>query len=166
MIPESNKQKLMPIAQPGRYTVRVCKLREDDIGVTSKGDVKVRVLLVTNDSQKINELFYASTEGALKRAAAFVNTATGKRGGLPPKDRDGFAAFIGQAEGKIIAIDVIEVNETWKDGSQHIVRKVSRFASLQEGQPPAWQPKPKAAPAVQPDINFDQAEPDSGSVPF
>jgi hypothetical protein len=154
MIPENNKPKLVPIAQPGRYSVRICKLREEDIGVTSKGDAKVRVLLVTNDNQKINELFYASTDGALKRAAAFVNTATGKRGGLPPKDQAAFAAYIGQAEGKVIAIDVIEVNETWKDGSEHIVKKVSRFASLQEGPAPAWQPKPKAAPAAQPEIGF------------
>jgi len=159
MTTENNKQKLIPIAKPGRYSVRVCKLREEDIGVTSKGDAKVRVLLVTSDSQKINELFYASTDGALKRAAAFVNTATGKRAGLPPKDQAEFAAFIGQAEGKVIAIDVIEVMEKWKDGTERLVRKVSRFASLQEGPAPAWQPKPKALPpAAQPEIGFDNTE--------
>ena len=166
MIPENNKPKLQPISKPGRYSVRICKLREEDIGLTSKNDPKVRVLMVTNDSQKINDLFYASTPGALKRAAAFVGIALGKPVGMPPKDKDGFAAFIGQAEGKVIAVEVIEVNETWQDGSEHIVRKVSRFESLQEGPPPAWKPKPKAAPLVQPDISFDAEPPDNGSVPF
>jgi hypothetical protein len=71
----ANKPKLVTISQPGDYTVRICKIRDEDCTQTQAGAPKIKVLMTTQDGQKINDTFFGSTDGAIRRAYAFVATA-------------------------------------------------------------------------------------------
>jgi hypothetical protein len=99
----TNKPKLVAITQPGDYTVRIRKIRDEDCTATQKGDPKIKVLMTTQDGQKINDTFYGSTDGAIKRAFAFVATATQEKGlKLPGKTTEELRGFLSLAEGKCI----------------------------------------------------------------
>ncbi len=123
----ANKPKLVTISQPGEYTVRACKVRPEDCSKTQKGDPKIKVLMVTEDSQKINDTFFGSTEGALKRAAAFVCTATGKKMGLPPKDEQGLFDYLNKAAGCWLKVTVVQEDVTFADGTTKTICKVTKF---------------------------------------
>ena len=142
------KTKLTKLTQPGEYTVKICKIQDKDVGLTKAGAPKVRILMTTQDGLAINDSFYASTPGAMKRAAAFVATATGKKLPMPTQDADQFRSYIEQACHRFITITVVEEMETWTDGSQRMVTKVSRFKALQ--QQPVWNTQPPKAPAPAP----------------
>ena len=122
------KPKLVTISQPGEYTVRACKVRAEDCSLTQKGDPKVKVLMVTEDNLKINDTFFGSTEGALKRAAAFVSTATGKKLGLPPKTQQGLFDYLNQAAGSWLKVMVVQEDVTFADGTARRISKVTKFA--------------------------------------
>lgn len=128
MSQENNKPKLVTISQPGDYTVRACKLRPEDCSKTQKGDPKIKVLMVTEDSLKINDTFFGSTEGALKRAAAFVSTATGKKVGLPPRDEQGLFEYLNKAAGSWLKVTVVQEDVTFADGMTRRISKVTKFA--------------------------------------
>lgn len=123
-----NKPKLISISQPGEYTVRACKLRPEDCTLTQKGDPKIKVLMVTDDSLKINDTFFGSSDGALKRAAAFVSIATGKQLGLPPKTQEGLFEYLNQAAGSWLKVTVVQEDVTFADGVTRRISKVTKFA--------------------------------------
>lgn len=123
----TNRPKLTAIKSPGDYVVKICRIREDDISQTQKGDAKIKLLMITKDSQKINDTFFASTDGALKRAAAFVATATGEKVGLPVRSAEGLRTFLAKAEGKWIKVTVVKENVTFSDGTNKDVYKVTKF---------------------------------------
>jgi hypothetical protein len=123
----TNRPKLTAIKTPGDYVVKICRIRDDDISQTQKGDAKIKLLMITNDSQKINDTFFASTDGALKRAAAFVATATGEKVGLPVRSAEGLRTFLAKSEGKWIKVTVIKENVTFSDGTNKDVYKVTKF---------------------------------------
>lgn len=127
MSQDNNKTKLVTISQPGDYTVRVCKLRPEDCSLTQKGDPKIKVLMVTEDSLKINDTFFGSTDGALKRAAAFISTATGKKLGLPPKTQEGLFEYLNQAAGSWLKVTVVQEDVTFADGTARRISKVTKF---------------------------------------
>ena len=126
----NDKPKLTAISSPGDYLVKVCKIRPDDISFTQKGDAKVKVLLTTKDSTKVNDTFFGSTDGALKRAAAFVSTATGKKVGLPGKSQDELSAFLSQAAGCWLKVTVIQEEVTFSSGEKKLICKVTKFHSF------------------------------------
>jgi hypothetical protein len=128
MSQDTNKTKLVSISQPGDYTVRACKLRPEDCSLTQKGDPKIKVLMVTEDSLKINDTFFGSTDGALKRAAAFVSTATGKKLGLPPKTQQGLFDYLNQAAGSWLKVTVVQEDVTFADGNTRRISKVTKFS--------------------------------------
>lgn len=140
MSQDNNKTKLVTISQPGEYTVRVCKLRPEDCSLTQKGDPKIKVLMVTEDSQKINDTFFGSTEGALKRAAAFVSTATGKKLGLPSKTQEGMFDYLNQAAGSWLKVAVVQEDVTFADGTTRRISKVTKFAPAVKTAPAAEAP--------------------------
>lgn len=177
----NEKQKLRAITTPGEYNVRVCNIKPTDIGQTKKGDPMVKLLMTTQDGQAINERFFASTDGALRRAAAFVSVATGKKMALPPKDAESFAMFIGKASGNVIRVLVEQKEETWSDGSVRQVLKIAKFMPIQGGQQPMRPiqtqvqlppeaPEPKNETIAQPKkkqwFDYDGNEPTDESVPF
>ena len=123
----SPRPKLTAISSPGEYLVKVCKIRDEDVSFTQKNDAKVKVLLTTKDSTKVNDTFFGSTDGALKRAAAFVGTATGKKVGLPGKSQDELRAFLGQAEGCWLKVTVVQEEVTFSSGEQKVICKVTKF---------------------------------------
>ncbi len=136
----SNKPKLVTITQPGDYTVRICKIRDEDCTQTQKGDAKIKVLMTTQDGQKINDTFYDSTEGALKRAFAFVATATqSKELKLPAKGHGcNLRGFLALAEGKMIKVTVIREDVTFSSGELKTISKVTKFhkADITQEAPP------------------------------
>lgn len=135
----SNKPKLVTITQPGDYTVRICKIRDEDCSQTQKGDAKIKVLMTTQDGQKINDTFYGSTDGAIKRAFAFVATATqAKELKLPAKDMDSLRGFLALAEGKFIKVTVVREDVTFSSGELKTISKVTKFhkASTTQEAPP------------------------------
>ena len=107
--------------------MKVCKIRDEDVSFTQKNDAKVKVLLTTKDSTKVNDTFFGSTDGALKRAAAFVGTATGKKVGLPGKSQDELRAFLSQAEGCWLKVTVVQEEVTFSSGEQKVICKVTKF---------------------------------------
>jgi len=121
------KPKLTAITIPGDYVVKVCRIRDEDISTTQKGDAKIKVLMTTKDSQKINDTFFASTDGALKRAAAFVGTATGLKVGLPVRSAEGLKSFLAKAEGSWIKVSIIQEDVTFADGTTKTICKVTKF---------------------------------------
>ena len=123
----NNKPKLTRITQPGDYVVKVCRITDEDVSQTQKGDAKIKVLMVTKDSQKINDTFFASTDGALKRAAAFVSTATGDKVGLPVRSAEGLRTFLAKAEGKWLKVSVVQEDVTFADGTTKTICKVTKF---------------------------------------
>jgi hypothetical protein len=123
----SPRPKLTAISSPGEYLVKVCKIRDEDVSFTQKNDAKVKVLLTTKDSTKVNDTFFGSTDGALKRAAAFVGTATGKKVGLPGKSQDELRAFLSQAEGYMLKVTVVQEEVTFSSGEQKLICKVTKF---------------------------------------
>ena len=123
----SPRPKLTAISSPGEYLVKVCKIRDEDVSFTQKNDAKVKVLLTTKDSTKVNDTFFGSTDGALKRAAAFVGTATGKKVGLPGKSQDELRAFLGQAEGCWLKVTVVQEEVTFSSGEHKVICKVTKF---------------------------------------
>ena len=122
-----NRPKLTAITNPGDYVVKVCRIRDEDISTTQKGDAKIKVLMTTKDSQKINDVFFASTDGALKRAAAFVSTATGQKVGLPVRSAEGLKSFLSKAEGSWIKVTVVKEDVTFSDGTTKAICKVTKF---------------------------------------
>jgi hypothetical protein len=122
-----NRPKLTAIKTPGDYVVKVCRIRDEDISTTQKGDAKIKVLMTTKDSQKINDTFFASTDGALKRAAAFVGTATGDKVGLPVRSAEGLKSFLAKAEGKWLKVTVVQEDVTFADGITKTICKVTKF---------------------------------------
>jgi hypothetical protein len=179
---QNEKKKLRAITTPGEYNVRICNIKPDDVGQTKKGDPMVRLLMTTQDGQAINERFFASTDGALRRAAAFVSVATGKKMALPPKDAESFAMFIGKASGNVIRVLVEQKEETWTDGTTKQVMKIARFMPIQGGTqtpmrpiqtqvelpPPAPEPtiKTNQEPKKKQWFDYDGNEPTDESVPF
>ena len=132
----TNKPKLVAITQPGDYTVRIRKIRDEDCTATQKGDPKIKVLMTTQDGQKINDTFYGSTDGAIKRAFAFVATATQEKGlKLPGKTTEELRAFLSLAEGKCIKVTVVQEDVTFSSGEKRTICKVSKFHSIQEEAP-------------------------------
>jgi hypothetical protein len=130
------RPKLTAISQPGKYIVRVCKIRAEDISQTQKGDPKIKVLLVTKDNQKVNDTFFGSTDGALKRAAAFVSTATGLRNlGLPGRQAEQLQAFLSKAEGKLLQVEVVQEQVTFSSGETKLICKVTKFFPLPAPEP-------------------------------
>lgn len=123
----SPRPKLTTISQPGDYLVKVCKIRDEDVSFTQKNDAKVKVLLTTKDSLKVNDTFFGSTDGALKRAAAFVSTATGKKVGLPGKSQEQLRSFLAQAEGCWLKVTVVQEEVTFSSGEQKVICKVTKF---------------------------------------
>lgn len=123
----TNRPKLTAITIPGDYVVKVCRIRDEDISTTQKGDAKIKVLMTTKDSQKINDTFFASTDGALKRAAAFVGTATGLKVGLPVRSAEGLKSFLAKAEGSWIKVSVVQEDVTFADGTTKTICKVTKF---------------------------------------
>ena len=123
----SPRPKLTAISSPGEYLVKVCKIRDEDVSFTQKNDAKVKVLLTTKDSQKVNDTFFGSTDGALKRAAAFVGTATGKKVGLPGRSQDELRAFLSQAEGCWLKVTVVQEEATFSSGEKKMSCKVTKF---------------------------------------
>lgn len=140
MTQDANKTKLIPITQPGDYTVRVCKIRPEDCSLTQKGDPKIKVLMTTADSLKINDTFFGSTDGALKRAAAFVSTASGKKLGLPPKTQQGLLDYLSQATGFWLKVAVVQEDVTFADGTTRTISKVTKFAPAVNTAPAAEAP--------------------------
>lgn len=136
----NEKPKLVRISNPGTYAVRVCRVRDEDISTTQAGAPKIKVLMVTKDSQKITDTFFGSTDGALKRAAAFVSTATQQKGlGLPGRDADGLRAFLDKAAGKWLKVEVIQEEVTFNSGEQKLMCKVTKFhplVEIQDSAPP------------------------------
>lgn len=132
------KPKLVTITQPGDYIVRICKIRDDDCTLTQKGDPKIKVLMTTADGQKINDTFYGSTDGAIKRAFAFVATATqAKELKLPAKDMDSIRGFLALAEGKSIKVTVVREDVTFSSGELKTISKVTKFQKhIPEEAPP------------------------------
>jgi hypothetical protein len=126
----TNRPKLTAITNPGDYVVKVCRIRDEDISQTQKGDAKIKVLMTTKDSQKINDVFFASTDGALKRAAAFVSTATGQKVGLPVRSADGLKSFLAKAEGSWLKVTVVKESVTFSDGTTKDICKVTKFHSF------------------------------------
>ena len=134
----TNKPKLVTITQPGDYQVRICKIRDEDCTQTQKGDPKIKVLMTTTDSQKINDTFFGSTDGAIKRAYAFVSTATQAKGlKLPGKSADELRTFLALAEGKIIKVTVVREDVTFSSGERKTISKVTKFQSIQQDTPEA-----------------------------
>jgi hypothetical protein len=124
----TNKPKLVTISQPGDYTVRICKIRDEDCTQTQKGDPKIKVLMTTQDGQKINDTFYGSTDGAIKRAFAFVSTATQAKGlKLPGKSTEELREFLSLAEGKTIKVTVVREDVTFSSGELKTISKVTKF---------------------------------------
>lgn len=123
----ANKPKLTPITQPGDYVVQVRRIRDEDVSQTQKGDAKIKVLMTTKDSQKINDTFFASTDGALKRAAAFVATATGQKVGLPVRSAEGLRTFLAKAEGKWLKVSIVQEDVTFSNGETKTICKVTKF---------------------------------------
>jgi hypothetical protein len=135
----SNKPKLVTISQPGDYTVRICKIRDEDCSQTQAGAPKIKVLMTTQDGQKINDTFFGSTDGAIKRAYAFVATATqAKDLKLPGKSADELRGFLGLAEGKSIKVTVVREDVTFSSGELKTISKVTKFHkhSIQQEAPP------------------------------
>lgn len=135
----SNKPKLVTITQPGDYAVRICKIRDEDCTATQKGDPKIKVLMTTTDGQKINDTFYGSTDGAVKRAYAFVATATqAKELKLPAKDMQSLRGFLALAEGKTIKVTVVREDVTFSSGELKTISKVTKFQkhTIQQEAPP------------------------------
>lgn len=141
--PNNNpKPKLVAISTAGTYTVRVCKIRDEDVSATQKGDAKIKVLMTTKDGLKINDTFYGSTDGALKRACAFVSTATGKRIPLPPKDAAGLKAFLDQATGYWITVQIAKELVTFSSGEAKEICKITKFnTAVQPAASPASAPE-------------------------
>jgi hypothetical protein len=132
----SNKPKLVAISQPGDYTVRICKIRDEDCTQTQAGAPKIKVLMTTTDGKKINDTFFGSTDGAIKRAFAFVATATQEKGmKLPGKTTEELRSFLSLAEGKVIKVTVIQEEVTFNSGEQKTICKVSKFHSIQQEAP-------------------------------
>jgi hypothetical protein len=139
----SNKPKLMPITQPGDYTVRIRKIRDEDCTFTQKQDPKIKVLMTTQDGLKINDTFFGSTDGAIKRAFAFVATALcvvpDENGRLPlklpGKSTEELRKFLSLAEGKCIKVTVVQEDVTFSTGEKRTICKVSKFHSIQEEAP-------------------------------
>ena len=136
----NEKPKLVRISTPGTYAVRVCRVRDEDISTTQAGAPKIKVLMVTKDSQKITDTFFGSTDGALKRAAAFVSTATQQKGlGLPGREADALRAFLDKAAGKWLKVEVIQEEVTFSSGEQKQLCKVTKFhplVEIQDSAPP------------------------------
>lgn len=131
--PNPNTPKLVSIKEPGDYTVRIRRIRDEDVSQTQKGDPKIKVLLTTADSQKINETFFGSTDGALKRIVAFVSIATGEKNlPTPPKDAESLRKFLAKAEGKFIKVSVIKKEVTFKSGEKQMICSVTRFAPFEQ----------------------------------
>lgn len=132
----SNKPKLVTISQPGDYTVRICKIRDEDCSQTQAGAPKIKVLMTTQDGQKINDTFFGSTDGAIKRAFAFVATATQEKGlKLPGKSAEELRAFLSLAEGKVIKVTVVREDVTFSSGELKTISKVTKFHSIQQEAP-------------------------------
>ncbi len=139
----TNKPKLVAITQPGDYTVRIRKIRDEDCTATQKGDPKIKVLMTTQDGLKINDTFFGSTDGAIKRAFAFVATALcvvpDENGRLPlklpGKSTEELRKFLSLAEGKVIKVTVVQEDVTFSSGEQRTICKVSKFHSIQEEAP-------------------------------
>lgn len=135
----TNKPKLVTITLPGDYIVRICKIRDEDCTDTQKGDPKIKVLMTTQDGQKINDTFYGSTDGAIKRAYAFVATATqAKELKLPAKDKASLRGFLALAEGKSIKVTVVREDVTFSSGELKTISKVTKFQkhTIQQEAPP------------------------------
>lgn len=139
----SPKPKLVAITQPGDYTVRIRKIRDEDCTATQAGAPKIKVLMTTQDGLKINDTFFGSTDGAIKRAFAFVATALclvpGEDGRLPlkfpGKSTEELRKFLSLAEGKVIKVTVVQEEATFSSGEKRIICKVSKFHSIQEEAP-------------------------------
>lgn len=131
----NDKPKLVAIKTAGIYTVRVCKIRDEDVTATQKGDPKIKVLMTTKDGQKINDTFYGSTDGALKRASAFVSVATGKRLPLPPRDAAGLKAYLEQAVGFYISVQVASEMVTFNSGETKEIYKITKFNTAVQAAP-------------------------------
>jgi len=144
----NDKPKLVAIKAAGTYTVRVCKIREEDVTTTQKGDPKIKVLMTTKDGQKINDTFYGSTDGAIKRACAFVSTATGKRLPLPAKDAVSLKAFLDQAVGFWITVQIAKELVTFSSGEAKEICKITKFNTAV--QPTASAPSQATAPEAPP----------------
>lgn len=130
---KNDKPKLTRIETPGTYGVRVCKIRDDDVSTTQAGAPKIKVLLVTKDSQKITETFFGSTDGALRRVAAFVGVACQQKGlGLPPRDSDGLRAYLDKAAGRWLKVDVVQEEVTFSSGEKKMLCKVTKYHPLVE----------------------------------
>lgn len=144
--PNNNpKPKLVAISTAGTYTVRVCKIRDEDVSATQKGDAKIKVLMTTKDGLKINDTFYGSTDGALKRAAAFVNVATGKKLPLPPREAAGLKAYLDQATGYWITVQIAKEPVTFSNGETKEICKITKFNT-------AVQPTPAQASPSAPSL--------------
>jgi hypothetical protein len=139
----TNKPKLVAITQPGDYTVRIRKIRDEDCTFTQKQDPKIKVLMTTQDGLKINDTFFGSTDGAIKRAFAFVATALcivpDENGRLPlklpGKTTEELRKFLSLAEGKCIKVTVVQEDVTFNSGEKRTICKVSKFHSIQEEAP-------------------------------
>jgi hypothetical protein len=139
----TNKPKLVTISQPGDYTVRICKIRDEDCTQTQKGDPKIKVLMTTQDGQKINDTFYGSTDGAIKRAFAFVATALcivpDENGQMPlkfpGKSEAELRKFLSLAEGKTIKVTVVREDVTFSSGELKTISKVTKFHPIQQEAP-------------------------------
>jgi len=139
----TNKPKLVTISQPGDYTVRICKIRDEDCTQTQKGDPKIKVLMTTQDGQKINDTFYGSTDGAIKRAFAFVATALcivpDDKGQMPlkfpGKSAEELRKFLSLAEGKTIKVTVVREDVTFSSGELKTISKVTKFHPIQQEAP-------------------------------
>lgn len=124
----SNKAKLVTIKEPGDYIVCVRRIRDEDVSATQNGDPKIKVLLTTRDSQKINETFFGSTDKAISRIVAFVAIAT-KESNLPTpaKDAQSLRSFLSKAEGKLIKVSVVKKEVTFKSGERAEICSVTRY---------------------------------------
>ena len=113
--------------EDGTYTFKVCRIKENHVGKTSKGLGRVKIGLIDPKSGAYVQAAFFSSPKAIGRAKSLVE-ATGQRAEAAGiADEFGLATLLATAEGKYLKADIKKTGSREWNGRTYTDYDVGNF---------------------------------------